>query len=187
MRTRTRISTLAGMLLAAGASLALAAGPGSGPGGHGRGHGPGFGPGGGDCGGPGGRPGFGMHAEPGAFGPFGRALDRLDLSRAQRDQVRAILDRHRDERMALRDRVRDQRGERLEQGLLLPFDEAAVRARAEERARLMVETEVARARVASEVLAVLTPEQRAELEKLREERHERFERRWGGDDDEPAE
>jgi Spy/CpxP family protein refolding chaperone len=178
MRTRTPILAVAGVLLVAGATLALAAGPGHG------GHRPGFGPGGHDCGGPGGRPGFGLREEPGAFGPFGRALDRLDLTGEQRDQVRAILERHRDERTALREKMRDRREERFEQDLALPFDEAAVRARAEERARGLVEAEVARARVASEVLAVLTPGQRAELGKMREERHERFEHRWGRDDDE---
>lgn len=171
MRLRTRFLAIAGVLLAAGATLALAAGPGRG----------GRGPGGCDGG------GAGFHGEPGALGPLGHAMDRLDLSREQRDQVRAILDRHRDEHRALREQMRDQREERLERDLFVPFDEAAVRARAEERARLMVEAEVARARVASEVLAVLTPEQRAELGKLREERHERFERRWGRSDDEPGE
>jgi len=177
MTLRTRILALAsaGGLLVAGALLAQAGGPGRG------GHGPGRGPGGCDCGGP------GFHGEPGGPGPLGEALDRLDLTQEQRDQVRAILDRHRDERRALRESMRDQREERFEQDLSLPFDEAAVRARAEKRAQMRVEAEVARARVASEVLAVLTPEQRAELGKLREERHERFERRWGRDDDDPGE
>ena len=177
MRERTRILTLAGLLLAAGATIALAAGPGRG----------GRGSGGCDCGGPGGGPGFGAMADPDGHGPFGRALDRLDLSAAQRDQVRTILDRHRDEHRALRDQMRAQREERFERDLFEPFDEAKVRARAEERARLMVEAEIARARVAGEVLAVLTPEQRTELQQMRDERRERFERRGRWEDDERGE
>ena len=79
-----------------------------------------------------------------------------------------------------------QRDQRLKEPLPVEFDEARVRGRAEEHAPLMVEMEVARARVASQVLAVLTPAQRDELQKMRDERRERFEERWGLDEDGPA-
>jgi len=180
MKIRNRILTLAGALLVAGTTLALADGPGRG------GPGPGA-PG--DCGG---HRGFGpgghamMERHLGALGPLGFALHRLDLTTEQRDRIHGILAAQRDAHQALRDQLRGQRDERMKEPLATEFDEARVRARAQEHAQLMVEMEVARARVASEVLAVLTPEQRAELQKMRDERRERFEERWDLDEAGPS-
>lgn len=193
MKIRNRILTMAGALLVAGATLALADGDRPGGQGSGPGHdGPGAPPG--DCG----HRGFGPdgdfrggpmmeHREAlGPLGPLGMALHRLDLTDEQRDRIHGLLRQQRDAGEALRDRLRAQRDQRLKEPLPVEFDEARVRARAEEHARLMVEMEVARARVASQVLAVLTPAQRDELQKMRDERRERFEERWGLDEEGPA-
>lgn len=171
MTQRIGTLTIAGALLLAGATFAFAGGPG-GPGGHDL---EGLDPDG-PCG------EAGAHA---GFGRLGHALHRLDLSHEQRLKLHAILDAHRDDRFELREQMRTRFEARADEELAAEFDEAAVRARAEERARAMVELEVARAKVTSEVLAVLTPEQRAELAKMREERHERF-GRFDRDDRRPG-
>jgi Spy/CpxP family protein refolding chaperone len=200
MRIANRILSIAGLLLLAGATLALAdpQAPGA-PGPGGQGPGPGWsghdGPGGPpcDCGrggwdrrgfGPG--EGFGGRPGMGPLGRLGFALHRLDLSAEQRDAIHGILRQQRDATMALRDKLRAERESRMNEPLPVQFDEAKVRARAETRAKLTVEMEVARARVVSQVLGVLTQDQRDELQKMRDERRERFEERWGageGQDD----
>lgn len=53
------------------------------------------------------------------------------------------------------------------------FDEAAVRAAAQARAAKFVELEVARARMFSEMYAVLTPEQKSRLAELKKQMAER--------------
>lgn len=191
MKIRNRMLTLAGVLLVAGATLAAAA-----PQGPGRGQGPGNGPVPGDrpCDGSGphgfhGR-GFGPGGEPGRMmggmgpmGPLGFALHRLDLTAEQRDRIHDLFSAQRDADRPLRDKMRALRDQRMKEPMPTTFDEAGVRARAEERAKVMVEMQVAHARLASQVLGVLTPEQRDELQKMRDERRERFEERWGLDDE----
>lgn len=175
MNRNSRILSIAGVLLVAGVTLAAAAGP--------RGFG---GPGHG---------GRGFHGGPGACaafdgegpGPLGRALHRLDLSAEQRARIEALVDSHRDATEPLRAKLLEGFRDRLGTELDATFDEGAVRARAEEHARVMVEMRVARAKLHADVLAVLTAEQRAELAEMKARHAERFERfgeRRGWFDDE---
>jgi Spy/CpxP family protein refolding chaperone len=172
MIRKSRTLTLAGALLLVGATLASAAGARGfgGPGHHARGF----------RGGPGACDAFG------GPGPLGRALHRLDLSTEQRDRIEALVDAHRDATESLRAEMRDGFRDRLAGDLETEFDESAVRARAEQRAEAMIEMEVSRAKLHADVLAVLTPEQRAELAEMKArfaERVERFGERRGWDDD----
>jgi Spy/CpxP family protein refolding chaperone len=110
------------------------------------------GPGGPD--GPGGpREGFGP------FGPFGRDLNLTD---EQRTQIQKIHQSFQQGDQALHEQMRAL----VEgQGDLMgaEFNEAAVRSAAEARAKLQVEMEVSHARMMSQMFAVLTAEQRAQL------------------------
>jgi Spy/CpxP family protein refolding chaperone len=175
MTRKSRILSIIGTLLVAGVTFAAAAGP-RGVGGPGHG-------------------GRGFHGGPGAcaafdgegHGPLGRALHRLDLSVEQRHRIEALVDAHRDATEPLRAKLAAGFRDRLDTGLDTTFDEAAVRAGAEEHARVMVELRVARARLHAEVLAVLTAEQRAQLTEMKARHAERFERfgeRRGWFDDE---
>ena len=132
---------------------------GHGPGGHGR-----RGPGG---------PGESRGPRGGGLGPLARDLNLTD---AQKAEVKKITDAFEASTQALHEQLR-QAGpggggpfEGLKDGA---FDEAAVRAAAQARANLHVELEVARARMMSQVYALLTAEQKATLA----ERRQQFEQR----------
>lgn len=108
--------------------------------------------------------------ERGGFG--GRFAESLNLSDAQREQLRQIEERYRSTFEAQRER----RGERQREYDPLSggaFDEAAVRASAQARANAQVEREVAHARMMHEMYNVLTAEQKAQLEASRQQREQR--------------
>lgn len=134
-----------------------------------------FGPGG--PGGPGGRGGFGRAGGPGPgpggpFGPLGlpRMLaEQLDVTDAQREQIRGIVSQHETEARQLGDRL----GKALQAQHNAvngeTFDEGAIRAAASEVATAQAELAVLHGRVHADVLQVLTPEQHAKLRELRTE------------------
>jgi protein CpxP len=120
-----------------------------------------LGPGGPGRGGPGGPMGTGL------------ALERLDLSEAQRDQIRALMESQRVHIEPLAERASAAR-RALEEAISAgTFDEGAVRSRHADLAAVEVDLAVARARLHADLLQLLTPEQRAEQEKLAAERRER--------------
>jgi Spy/CpxP family protein refolding chaperone len=93
----------------------------------------------------------------------GRFAEHLNLTDAQREQMRQIAERYRQTFQAQR-----RQGPGGERRGFDPFsggafDEAAVRAAAQARANAEVEREVARARMMYEMYNVLTPEQKAQL------------------------
>ena len=111
-------------------------------------------------GGPGGRGGPGGPMM--ALGP----IMRLNLSDAQREQVKGIVDSHRDEHRAVAERVRAAH-DALEAAVTADqFDEGTVRARSAEAASVDADIAVAQARLRTEVLQILTADQRAQLKKL---------------------
>ena len=109
-------------------------------------------------GGPGG-PGF-----RGPGGPMGLLpmLGRdLELTDAQKDQLKAIADSHKDDWKALGDRVRAAR-QALNQAVMADtVDEALIRQKSSEVAAVEADMAVARARVRAEAFQILTAEQRA--------------------------
>jgi Spy/CpxP family protein refolding chaperone len=95
----------------------------------------------------------------GILGPMG--LERLGLSDAQREQVRTIVQSHDDELKALNDRAFAAH-QALEASVIADVvDEGAIRARSADVAAVEADLAVTRARIRSEVLPVLTPQQRA--------------------------
>lgn len=142
-----------------------AQGPGGGPGRFGGPGGP-MGRGRGGPGGPGG---------PGVLGEL--MLNRLDLSDAQRDGVKQILDAQRDSQKALGDRAMAAH-QALEATILTtPLDEAAIRTHAADVAAVDADMAVARGRVISEVLQVLTADQQTKLATLQAQQKQRMEQR----------
>ena len=112
------------------------------------------------------------------LGRLSRLTSDLNLSDAQR-QIEQITARSRAAMQTLHEQHRALRennnGMHAADGM---FDEAAVRQAAQARANLHVEMEVARARMMSEVYAVLTPEQKATIAARRQQREQmRQERR----------
>ena len=117
--------------------------------------------------GQGGAGGRGRMAGPGRGGPFaGLPLRELNLSDAQREQVRAITESHQAEMKAVGDRAMTAR-QALHAATTSPsFDEAAVRARAAELAAVEADFAVFRARIFADVYQILTPEQQAKVKEL---------------------
>jgi Spy/CpxP family protein refolding chaperone len=112
--------------------------------------------------------GGGLRGERGpgdGLGPFGRDLNLTD---EQKVQIKKIQDGFRESDKALMDQMRS-----LHQNEPDPmsgsFDEAAVRAAAEARARIQIELEVSRAKMMSQVASVLTAEQKAQLAARRQQ------------------
>lgn len=126
-----------------------------------------MGPGGpGMRGGPGGGPG-------GMFGPELRALDLTD---AQRQQVRTIMESHRDEQKAIGDRMQAAR-KALRTAVTADVpDENAIRAAAAEIGTVEGDAAVLQAKIHAEVFAILTPEQVKKAKELRSERESRMNR-----------
>jgi Spy/CpxP family protein refolding chaperone len=121
--------------------------------------------------------GKGGHGMRGAFG--GRFFEGLNLTDAQKAQIEQITTRYRESAKAQRGQS-EARGER--RGGFDPFNggtfnEAEVRAQAQARANAQVEREVQHARMMSEIYAVFTPEQKAQLAAARQQREQRRQER----------
>jgi protein CpxP len=126
-------------------------------------------------GGPGGPPGGpGHHGGPGGPGGLGPLAHDLNLTDAQKAQIKQIEDGFRDSTKSLHEQMFKTGGGPLE-GLSDTFDESAVRAAAQSRANIQVELEVAHARMMSQIYALLTAEQKAKLAELRQQFEQRRE------------
>ena len=104
-------------------------------------------------------------------------LRRLDLSGAQREQVRAIIGTHQAALEEIRQRQRTAR-----QGLRAAIgadtlDEAAIRAASAEVASVEADAAVLRARVRQDVFSILTAEQQARSKELRAAAEQRMKAR----------
>lgn len=102
---------------------------------------------------------------PGRGGPMGMlpmlARD-LNLTDAQKDQIKTVAESHRDEWKALTDRARAAH-ETLQQAVMADtVHEALIRQRSAEVAAVEADLAVARARAHAEVFRILTPEQKAQ-------------------------
>lgn len=106
-----------------------------------------------------------------------KAMDRLNLDQAQRDQIKAVLKKNLpamkpniqkfvQERRALTDAIRK-----------TPADEAAIRAQSAKVAAVESDLAVQRAGLSAEVRAVLRPEQQAEFDKMDKEFREKVDER----------
>ena len=115
--------------------------------------------------------------------PGDRLLQRmtrvLDLSSAQQEKIRALVDAHRQQCDPLREQLRTSHEALRAAEKKTPFDEAAVRALAAKQSQLQTELVVSRAKLRSQIDAVLTPEQRQLAVRLRPEPGEGREGRRG--------
>ncbi len=115
--------------------------------------------------------GRGMH---GGFGPFAR---NLNLSDAQKAQMQQIAARYEASTKSLRDQLHSLHKNQADSFGGGAFDENAVRQAAQARATVEVELEVSRAHMMSEMFALLTPEQKAQLAQQRQQWEQRRQQR----------
>ena len=178
-RTEKRFSLALGIGLVAlaitGGAHAFAQNAGQGPGPFGgRGM---MGPGGPGRGGPMGPGGVGGPGGPmGMLPMLGR---RLNMTDAQRDQVKQIVAAHRDEWKALADRAMTAHQALAEAVTADVLDESAIRGRSADTAAVEADIAVARADARAEVLQVVTDAQRAHLKTMRSELNNRPKRGKG--------
>jgi protein CpxP len=128
--------------------------------------------------------GPGMRGGPG--GMFGPELRALDLTDAQREQVRAIMESHREDQKAIGERMRTARKALQDTITADTFDEAAIRARATEVAAIDADAAVLQAKIHAAVFAILTPEQVKKSKELRSEMENRMKEGRGGHRPHPA-
>jgi Spy/CpxP family protein refolding chaperone len=121
---------------------------------------------------PPGRGPWGRHMGGPPAGRLGFALGQLDLTEAQREQIRAIHQTHRQETQAAGQQVTAAR-QALDQAVASGADEGAIRGAAAKLGEAIAEASVLRAKVHAEVLQVLTPEQQAKARELRAQFQER--------------
>ena len=124
----------------------------------------------------------GMHGGPGhrAFGPLAglrHGMEALGLSDAQRQQIKAAVQQHRDEFKALADRGRATRKELRQAATSDPVDEAVIREKSAAVAAVHADLAVLGSRVRAEVFSLLTPEQQAKAKELRSQAEGRLEER----------
>lgn len=145
-------------VLMTGAAVALVAGlaggvyaQGDGPGRHG-----GFGPGG-----------------RGAFGHAGFGLRQLDLTDAQRTQVRDVMQRHRDEMQQAGKRLREAHEAQRAAIEAVPVNESLIRSTSQALANAQTDMALLQARVHNEVWSLLTPDQQKKANDLKATRETR--------------
>jgi periplasmic protein CpxP/Spy len=118
--------------------------------------------------------GPGMRGGPGGrFGMAGLPLRELDLTDAQREQVKTIMESHRADQQTIGGRMEAAR-KALGDAIADPFDEAAIRAKAAEVGAVEADAAVLQARIRGEVFALLTPEQVKKAKELRAEMDSRM-------------
>jgi periplasmic protein CpxP/Spy len=118
---------------------------------------------------------FGRHGGRGDFGMMG--FRNLDLTDAQKAQLKQIRENHSQSIAPLMQEIRAKRQEIRQGGA---FDESQVAQKLKEIAPLEAKLMGERARIHQEMLSVLTPDQKAKLDQMREQfKSKRSERRAG--------
>ena len=116
------------------------------------------------------------HGQSGAGISGMRALMQLDLSQDQKQTIYDILQKYQDEQQATRTRIKAHKKELFDMTSDGSFDEDKFRQAFQESVPAMEEAFVLRARIKSEIMAVLTE---AQIEELQEVRAEHAGRRQG--------
>lgn len=115
---------------------------------------------------------FGGHP-PGPGRGFAKLINALDLSETQKTQVNDILAVHQDDMEAAHDSMDDFRQKIHDAMVKYPFDETAeneLRLALKEASLVKEDIFVMRAKMMSELKAILTPEQQEKMTELHEER-----------------
>ena len=108
---------------------------------------------------------------------LGLPIRELNLTDAQKTQLQEIRGRHRDEMQSAMNKLESAR--RAQQAAIekVPADEAQITSLTQDLTQAEVDVAIQRARVNTEMWSVLTPEQRAQVTKLRAERQGRVNER----------
>ena len=113
------------------------------------------------------------------FGPGGPglALNELNLTDAQREQVREIRGRYQEQIQALSRRLGDLTAKQRQAIETIPVNETLITSATQDMTQAQVEVAIQEARINADIWSVLTPEQQAKATKLRAERKAQMEQR----------
>ena len=113
------------------------------------------------------------------FGPGapGLMLNELNLTDAQRQQVREIRDRNREQSQAVSRHLGELAAKQRQAIETIPVNETLITSTTQDLTQAQVEMAIHEARLNADVWAVLTPEQQAKATKLRAERKAQMEQR----------
>jgi protein CpxP len=120
---------------------------------------------------------FGGRGGRGPFGPGGLALSELNLTDAQREQVRDIREKYREQTQQFAQRL-NAAAEKQRQAIeTLPVNETLITSATQDMTQAQVDLAIQEARLNADIWSVLTSEQQAQATKLRAERKARMEER----------
>ena len=105
---------------------------------------------------------------------LGFYAEKLDLSAAQQDQMKAVWEKEKPTLQPLMEQMRQNHTAMNSLAASGPFDEAKTRALATQGAQTMIEMEVQHARIKSEMMQLLTPDQKTKLQQLEAEHESRM-------------
>ena len=112
----------------------------------------------------------GMHGRGGPDGEFNHMMsfftEKLDLSSSQQDQIKAIWEKEKPTLQPLMQQAHQNRAAMKALEASGPFDEAKTRAVATQNAQVMIEMQVQHARIKSEMMQVLTADQKTKLAQI---------------------
>jgi periplasmic protein CpxP/Spy len=113
------------------------------------------------------------------FGPGGPglALNELNLTEAQREQVREIRDRYQEQIQALSRHLGDLAAKQRQAIETVPVNETLITSATQDMTQSQVDVAIQEARINADIWSVLTPEQQAKATKLRAERKAQMEQR----------
>ena len=121
--------------------------------------------------------GGGRFGGPGGPGSLGLELRALNLTDAQREQVREIRERSREQMRAALQRLSEASDKQRQAIETLPVNETLIASATQDMTQAQVEVAIQQARLNADVWSVLTSEQQAQATKLRAERKARLEQR----------
>jgi periplasmic protein CpxP/Spy len=108
---------------------------------------------------------------------IGFMIHRLDLTDAQRAQIKQIMSQERPAMKPMMQQMAQSRQQMLQLELSGTFDEAAARNLATQQSQTMADMIVQRAKVESQVIAVLTPDQKTKLNQMITAHEQRMQQR----------
>ncbi|MGA8538416.1 MAG: Spy/CpxP family protein refolding chaperone [Terriglobales bacterium] len=108
----------------------------------------------------------GMHGHGGPGREFHHMLKQLDLTADQQTQVKAIFEKEKPTMQPLMQQMRQNHESMKALEATGTFDEGKTRTLATQNAQTMVELQVEHARIKSEIMQILTPEQKTKLTQL---------------------
>ncbi len=116
----------------------------------------------------------GRHGYGGPGGDFHHMLKQLDLTSAQHDQVKAIWAKEKPTLQPLMQQMRQNHSAMSALEASGPFDEAKTRALATQNSQTMIELQVEHERIKSEIMQILTAEQKTKLAQIEANREARM-------------